>query len=49
MAGKLSREDWVARGREFGISALILLPKPGADQPADPQQPELFTVEAPKT
>lgn len=49
MAGKLSREAWVARCREFGISQLILLPKPGADQTADLQQAELFSVEAPKT
>jgi heat shock protein HtpX len=47
MAGKISPADWVARCREFGISELILLSKPGSDQPADPQQAELF--EAPKT
>jgi len=49
MAGKLSREDWVARCRQFGISQLILLPKPGTDPPANPQQAELVTVEARKT
>jgi hypothetical protein len=48
MAGKLSRENWVARCREFGISELLLLPNSvESSQTAGPQQTELF--EAPKT
>jgi Zn-dependent protease with chaperone function len=48
MAGKLSRENWVARCREFGISELLLLPNSvESSQAAGPQQTELF--EAPKT
>jgi hypothetical protein len=39
MEGKIAREDWVARCREFGISALILLLTPGTDRPADPSKP----------
>jgi hypothetical protein len=48
MAGKLSRSDWVARCREFGISEFVLLPTSDAStQTASPQQAELFSVEAP--
>jgi hypothetical protein len=38
MAGKTSREEWVARCREFGISELLLLPSPGASSQATGSQ-----------
>jgi hypothetical protein len=38
MAGKISREEWAARCREFGISELLLLPSPGASSQATASQ-----------
>lgn len=47
MAGKLSREDWVARCSDLGLSSLLLSPHATEDL-GRPAQAELFSLQKPE-
>ncbi len=47
MAGKLSREDWVARCQELGLSRLLLTPHSAEDQQPSAET-ELFSFQEPE-